>query len=100
MLPRSVCLSLSVACCAFAAHARADDWPQWLGPNRDGIWKETGVMETFPKEGLKPKWTAKIGPGYSGPAVAKGLVVLMDRAHRPFGAGLQRGGRRRNRRQR
>lgn len=80
MLPRSVCLYLSVACCGvLAAPAPADDWPQWLGPNRDGVWKEAGVIETFPKDGLKPKWRAKIGPGYSGPAVAKGLVVLMDR---------------------
>lgn len=37
------------------------------------------MIETFPKEGLKPKWTATVGPGYTGPAVAKGLVVLMDR---------------------
>ena len=80
MLPRSVCLSLSVACCGLsAARAPADDWPQWLGPTRDGVWKEAGVIETFPKAGLTPKWTVTVGPGYTGPAVAKGLLVLMDR---------------------
>lgn len=80
MLPRSVCLSLTVAWCGLvAARAPAADWPQWHGPNRDGTWKEAGVIDTFPKDGLKPKWTAKVGPGYTGPAVAKGLVVVMDR---------------------
>ncbi len=56
----------------------ADDWPQWLGPTRDGQWKEKGVLDTLPKE-LKPLWTAKIGQGYTGPAVAQGKVILMDR---------------------
>ena len=28
--------------------ARADDWPQWRGPNRDSVWNETGIMESFP----------------------------------------------------
>ena len=27
---------------------RADDWPQWRGLNRDGVWGETGIMEAFP----------------------------------------------------
>src|SRR5262249_38804568 len=27
---------------------RADDWPQWRGPNRDGVWGENGILETFP----------------------------------------------------
>jgi outer membrane protein assembly factor BamB len=62
----------------FAMPCSADDWPQWLGPNRDGQWKETGVLEKLPKE-MKPIWTTKIGPGYTGPAVAQGKVILMDR---------------------
>ena len=31
--------------------ARADDWPQWLGPQRDGVSRETGILEKFPREG-------------------------------------------------
>ncbi len=61
------------------AGVRADDWPQWLGPQRDGVWREDGILEKFPKEGLKPRWRTKIGEGYSGPAVAGGKVYITDR---------------------
>ena len=58
---------------------RADDWPQWLGPQRDGIWRETGILKKFPANGLKFRWRVPIGGGYTGPAVAKGRVYVMDR---------------------
>jgi outer membrane protein assembly factor BamB len=58
---------------------RADDWPQWLGPQRDGVWRETSIVEKFPAAGLKVRWRAEIGAGYSGPAVANGRVYVMDR---------------------
>ncbi len=56
----------------------AADWPQWLGPQRDGVWREEGILELLPKEGLKAKWRQKLGVGYSGPAVADGRVFVMD----------------------
>ena len=34
----------------------ATDWPQFRGPNRDGNWDETGILESFPREGLKTRW--------------------------------------------
>ena len=58
---------------------RAEDWPQWRGSNRDGVWREEGILETFPSNGLLTVWRAAIGPGFSGPAVAGGRVFLMDR---------------------
>jgi outer membrane protein assembly factor BamB len=64
---------------AAAAGARADDWPQWLGPERDGVWRETGILEKFPPEGPPVRWRVRIGHGYAGPAVAQGRVYLMDR---------------------
>src|SRR5438105_2086462 len=65
---------------AFAASSlRADDWPQWLGPQRDGVWREIGILEKFPAEGPKVRWRAPIGAGYTGPAVANGRVYVMDR---------------------
>jgi outer membrane protein assembly factor BamB len=64
--------------------ARAEDWPQWRGPNRDGVWNETGIMESFPPGGLKISWRAPIGPGYSSPVVAQGRVFVTDsRVSRP-----------------
>jgi outer membrane protein assembly factor BamB len=61
------------------APARADDWPQWLGPKRDGVWRETGILEKFPKGGPKVLWRKPLGPGYTGPAVANGRVYVQDR---------------------
>ncbi len=57
----------------------AKDWPQWLGPQRDAVWRETGVMESFPAGGPPLRWRTPIGSGYSGPAVADGRVFVMDR---------------------
>ncbi|HEX8914263.1 MAG TPA: PQQ-binding-like beta-propeller repeat protein [Humisphaera sp.] len=59
--------------------ARADDWPQWLGPKRDGVWREPGLLDAIPKDGLKAAWRVPVGMGYAGPAVAQGKVFLMDR---------------------
>jgi outer membrane protein assembly factor BamB len=59
--------------------ARGEDWPQWLGRNRDGVWRETNLLEKFPKGGPKIVWRTPIGSGFSGPAVAGGHVLVMDR---------------------
>lgn len=58
---------------------RADDWPQWMGPQRDGVWRETGVIEKFPEGGAPRRWRVELGAGYSGPSVAEGRVYVMDR---------------------
>ncbi|MBC8326975.1 MAG: PQQ-like beta-propeller repeat protein [Verrucomicrobia subdivision 3 bacterium] len=56
----------------------ADDWPQWLGPQRDGVWREERIIQKF--DGVpKLRWKADIGGGYAGPAVAKGRVYVLDR---------------------
>ena len=57
----------------------ADDWPQWMGRDRDGVWHEEGIVDRFPESGPALRWKQKIGSGYSGPAVAGGFVYLMDR---------------------
>jgi outer membrane protein assembly factor BamB len=58
--------------------AVGDDWPQWLGPQRDGVWREEGIVERFPDSGLDVQWRAPVGTGYAGPAVAGGKVFVMD----------------------
>ncbi|WP_437229532.1 PQQ-binding-like beta-propeller repeat protein [Planctomicrobium sp. SH661] len=57
---------------------RADDWPQWMGPQRDNVWREDGILEEIPASGLKVLWRTPINGGYSGPAVADGKVYVMD----------------------
>jgi outer membrane protein assembly factor BamB len=61
-----------------ATPARADDWPQWLGPTRNGVWSEQGILQSFPPGGLKFRWRAAVGPGLSSPVVAGGRVFLTD----------------------
>jgi outer membrane protein assembly factor BamB len=65
-----------------AALAQAEDWPQWRGVNRDGVWRETGIVEKFAEDTLPRKWSAEIGAGYTGPTVAGGRVYVMDRVSR------------------
>ncbi|MFO0812930.1 MAG: PQQ-binding-like beta-propeller repeat protein [Gemmatales bacterium] len=57
---------------------QATDWPQWLGPKRDGVWRESGLLEKFPEKGLNIRWRTPLGKGYAGPAVANGHVFVMD----------------------
>jgi outer membrane protein assembly factor BamB len=60
------------------APGRADDWPQWMGPQRDNVWREDGIIEKFPPGGPKVLWRTPVAGGYAGPAVADGRVFLMD----------------------
>jgi len=56
----------------------ADDWPQWMGPQRDDVYRESGVIRSIPEKGLKVKWRVPISGGYAGPAVADGRVFVTD----------------------
>jgi outer membrane protein assembly factor BamB len=56
----------------------ADNWPQWRGPQRDGISRETGLLGEWPKEGPNLLWRVEnIGRGYSTPAVVNDRLYLM-----------------------
>ncbi len=55
-----------------------DDWPQWRGPTRDDVWKESGIVEKFSAPQLPIRWRAAISSGYSGPTVAQGRVYVTD----------------------
>ena len=72
-----------VVASAWAVAAAGDDWPQWRGPNRDGVWSETGVVDRFDSPEIEVKWRVPISSGYSGPTVAKGRVYVTDRVARP-----------------
>ncbi len=58
--------------------AIAADWPQWMGPMRNGVWDEDGIAPAFPEGGPKKLWSVPIHGGYSGPAVVGGHVFAMD----------------------
>lgn len=73
-------LAANVLLAALEAHA--DDWPQWRGPNRDGVWRETGIVDKLPAQ-LTPVWSVPVASGYSGPTVAGGRVFVTDRLFEP-----------------
>lgn len=56
----------------------AEDWPGWMGANRDGVYNESGVIDEIPESGLPVKWRIPIAGGYAGPAVADGRVFVFD----------------------
>jgi outer membrane protein assembly factor BamB len=60
------------------AFAVADDWPQWMGPGRDNVWRENGLLDSFPAAGPTVLWRTKIAGGYAGPAIAAGRVFVTD----------------------
>ena len=58
--------------------ASANDWPQWRGPQRDGISQEKGLLKEWPKDGPKLQWkVTDVGSGYSTPAVVGGRLYLL-----------------------
>lgn len=71
-------LWLVVSLLAIAWTLPAEDWPEWRGAGRAGVWSETGVLEKFPAEGLDFVWRTPIRAGYAGPAVADGRVYVTD----------------------
>ena len=63
---------------ALAIVARAGDWPQWRGPNRDGSTGETDLLKQWPKDGPRLIWQVKdLGSGYATPSVAGDRIYLM-----------------------
>ena len=61
-----------------AAPLVAEDWPQFRGPNRDGVSKEKGLLQSWPKEGPPLDWSAKgLGGGFSTVSVAKDRIYTL-----------------------
>jgi outer membrane protein assembly factor BamB len=87
MLKRCV-WSLALLVVVTAAHAvprgkgtdkKAFDWPQWQGPERNALSRETGLLETWPKDGPPLAWKVKdLGGGYSTPSIAEGRIYGMS----------------------
>jgi outer membrane protein assembly factor BamB len=61
----------------FSWTAYGKDWPQWRGPERNGISSETGWSKNWPVGGPRQVWKDKVGIGYSSESVASGHVYAM-----------------------
>ncbi len=78
---KKLTLFIFVLFSSFAIYSQ--DWPDWRGANRDGVWNETGIIEKFDSEIIGQKWSVQIGSGYSGPTVANGRVYVTDLIEKP-----------------
>ncbi len=57
----------------------AQDWPQYLGPDRNGISPQKDLLRSWPETGPEVLWKVDVGIGYGGPVVKDGKVYLLDR---------------------
>ncbi len=72
-------LPAALCCAGLTVSAQADDWPQWRGPGRDGLSKETGLLKDWPKDGPKLLWQIKdAGGGFSTPSVVGERLYLIS----------------------
>ena len=76
------CLAVAGCVLLMAPAAFANDWPEWRGTGRAGVWSETGIVQELPVE-LMVKWRVSVNSGFSGPAVVDGRVFITDWAEDP-----------------
>src|SRR5947207_13824248 len=74
--------------------ASAEDWPEWRGKGRRGVWNETGVLGKFADTGLRVEWRVPIKSGFSGPAVSGGRISVTEFTESSHLKGRERGRRR------
>src|SRR5437867_1002044 len=75
--PKGAFLAAAAAMVAVAVHPA--DWPQFLGPTRNGVYPASDLAEAWPKEGPPVLWQRTVGQGFSGPVVASGKLILFHR---------------------
>jgi len=57
----------------------ASDWPQYLGPDRNAVSSEKGLVRSWPAEGPEVLWTVPLGEGFGGASISEGKVYVYDR---------------------
>ena len=78
MLARKrIAISLSLVATFIARPAVGADWPQWLGPERNGVSGETGLLAAWPESGPEVKWRTPLGKGFSSIAIAGDRLFTM-----------------------
>ena len=75
---RGLALSVAMVLLLLTRGVEGDDWPEWRGKGRLGLWTETGILDLFPEGGLEFAWRVPIRSGFAGPAVADGRVFVLD----------------------
>jgi outer membrane protein assembly factor BamB len=68
-----------LALAASAVPLGAIDWPQFLGPERNGVYRGPAIADTWPAGGPKLLWRKQVGAGFAGPVVAAGRLILFHR---------------------
>src|SRR3954471_20300438 len=76
MIPCFSRLVLAFGLAVILTQASASDWPQFLGPTRNGVYTGPALTASWPKDGPPILWQRKVGAGFSGPAVADGKLIL------------------------
>src|SRR5687768_4308853 len=66
-------------CVAGVVRLSAEDWPQFLGPERNGVYRGPALSEMWGPQGPRVVWRKNVGSGFSGPIVAQGRVILFHR---------------------
>lgn len=61
------------------ANLYSQDWPQFLGPTRNGVSAQKGILRSWPEKGPEVLWSVNVGIGYGGPVISDGKVYLLDR---------------------
>src|SRR4051794_12364441 len=72
-------LRVALALCLLGSTARAEDWPQFLGPRRDGTSSAIGLAKTWPAEGPPEVWRKDVGTGFAGPVIVGKRLILFHR---------------------
>ena len=57
----------------------AQDWPQYLGPDRNSTSAQENLLRSWPENGPEVEWKVDLGIGYGGPVVKNGKVYILDR---------------------
>ncbi len=72
-------LTIILFCLVCTANINAQDWPQYLGPDRNGTSSQKGILHAWTGNGPQVLWTVDLGRGNGGPVAKDGKVYLLDR---------------------
>src|SRR5688572_29425944 len=76
---KTLCAALTAILLA-GIHVAAHDWPQFLGPARDGVYRGPALASTWPSGGPRKVWQKQVEQGFAGPVVAGSRLILFHRS--------------------